>query len=128
MCFLSTLVHFNVAYCITKIEILAIIQKFWECFTIWVMTKLLRCMPSFQICFLASRDYCRINLIFSSSLQKFSTMLFILDPMSGGDDAKNYILNCDWVDALCYLNSLAIACRDSYIFRLLVPHRIIIRS
>ena len=50
--------------------------------TIGLMSIFMRCMSSFLSCFLASRDFCRINLIFSSSLEKFLTMLFTLDSLS----------------------------------------------
>ena len=42
----------------------------------------MRCMSSFPACFLASRDFYHISLIFSSSLEKFLTMLFTLDSLS----------------------------------------------
>ena len=42
----------------------------------------MRCMSSFPAGFLASRDFYHISLIFSSSLEKFLTMLFTLDSLS----------------------------------------------
>ena len=81
VCFLNTFVYINVAYCITKI-ISHNSKTHFFFFTIWVMPKLLRCMPSFPIRFFEARYFCRINLIVSSSLQKLSTMLFTLDSLS----------------------------------------------
>ena len=37
----------------------------------------LRCIPSFPICFLVSRDFCHINLILLSSSQSVATMLLM---------------------------------------------------
>ena len=92
VCFLNTLIYINVAYCITKIEILTIFKNSITFLPIRVMPILLRCMPSFPICFFESRDFCRINLIVSSSLQKFSTMLFTLDPLSASLSLRRMML------------------------------------
>ena len=71
----------HVRFCIAKIKLLTIciFQKFCNIFH-----NLLRCLPSVPICFLASRDFCCINLVVSSSLQKVSTILSTLDLLSAG--------------------------------------------
>ena len=134
MYFLNILFHINITFCITKIKILAIIQKFDKIFKVWVMPKLLRCMPSFPTCFLESRDFCHVNLIVSSSLQKFPTMLFALDPLL----ARLYLqvmifkITSSFVVDLTLLVSWIIfsatTSRDSSILRLFVPQCIVIPS
>ena len=92
MCFLNTLIYINVAYCITKIEILTVFKNSIRFLPIRVMPILLRCMPSFPICFFESRGFCRIDFIVSSSLQKFSIVLFTLDPLSASLSLRRMML------------------------------------
>ena len=98
------------------------------------MPKLLRCMPSFPTCFLESRDFFHVNLIVSSSLQKFPTMLFALDPLLGRLYLQVMIFkitNLFVVDLTLLASSMifsATTSRDSSILRLFVPQCIVIPS
>ena len=75
-----------------KIKYQPLFKNSIKFFAIWVMPKLLTCMPSFPICFFESRDFCRINLIVSSSLQKFLTIPFTLDPLSASLSLRGMML------------------------------------
>lgn len=98
------------------------------------MPKLLKCMPSFPTCFLESRDFFHVNLIVSSSLQKFPTMLFALDPLLGRLYLQVMIFkitNLFVVDLTLLASSMifsATTSRDSSILRLFVPQCIVIPS
>ena len=134
VCFLNTLVYINVAYQSPKIKYQPLYKNSIKFFIIQVMTKLLRCMPSFPRYFFQSRDFCRINLIVSSFLQKFSTIQFTLDPLSTSLSLWGMMLEINTsfvVDLTLFASSVvfsSIASRDSSILRLFVPQYIMMRS
>ena len=102
-------------------------------FTIYVMSKLLKFMPSFPICFFESKDFCHIILIVLSSLKKCSTMLFTLDPLTSSLRLWGMMLEITTtfvVDLTLFASSIVfseIGSRDPSIFRLFIPQRIMIR-
>ena len=125
-CSLNTLIYINVAYCITKIKILAIIQKLDKIFYALVNAKIIEVYAILSTMFPCIKRICRINLIVSSSLQNFSTMLFTLDPLSASSSLQGMmfeIISSFGVDLGLFTNSIvfpAIASRDSQILNYLL--------
>ena len=81
-------------------------------------------MSSFPICLFESRDFCRINFIVLSSLQKFSIKLFTLDHLSASLSLRGMMLEITTlflVHLALYASSVVfstIASGESFIFRL----------
>ena len=132
VCFLNTLVYINVAYYITKIKILAIIQKFKKNVYNLGNVKIIEVYAILSNMFFESRNFCSINLIGLSSLQKFWTMLLTLDPVPASLSLTRMMFEITTfvIDLKLFASSKvfsAIASGVSSIFRLFVPQYITIR-